>query len=164
MERISKNIKELLFAQISEEFNSSMLYQSISEWAKYEGYFGIAKLYDKYAKEELEHMEKIMDYLQKRDIKAITPTSTLIKTDFNVKDVVLKTIEHEIYITDKWKNISLASLKDNDFNTFSIAQWFMTEQIEEENKAFDLRNKLDKTGLDTIGIQLFDDFCNKKAE
>lgn len=162
--RISDKIHELLNTQIANELNSSRLYLAISQWADYNGYFGIAKLYRKYSEEELVHMNKIYSYLQDRNALPAVPATKMYATNFkDVQFVVNETFVHEKEVSGNWKDIWLAAMVEKDGHTFDLAMWFLHEQTEEEAKAINLNDKLERCGLDKIGIQLFDEFCEEQA-
>ena len=133
--RISKNIETILNSQIANEMNSSKLYRSMSNCLEYSGWEGAAKLWKKYADEENEHAEKIISYMQDRDCKPIIPLTVQPPKDFaGIKSIVQQSDKHEVKITNDWKEIAKSAMKEFDFMTFELAQWFIKEQTEEEAK------------------------------
>lgn len=133
--RISKNIETILNSQIANEMNSYKLYRAMSSWLEYSGWDGAAKLWKKYAAEENDHAEKIIDYMQSRDCKPQIPLTMQPPKDFEgIESIANKSDKHEIKITDDWKKIAEESLKERDFLTFELAQDFLKEQREEEEK------------------------------
>jgi ferritin len=55
-------------------------------------------------------------------------------------------LDHEISVTADWKNIHGLAVNDNDPTTMALALWFVTEQIEEEDKTMKLVQKLKLAG------------------
>lgn len=144
--RLSKEIAELLNEQIHNELQSSQIYRGMSCWLDDKGWIDAAPNFFKAAQEELVHMDKIYQYLFDRNVKAIVPTCEKVQQDFkDIRDVVETSLKHEIDVTKNWENISDAAEKDGDNTTYEFAQWFLKEQVEEENK---FRDILDKMNLD----------------
>ena len=133
--RLNKNIETILNSQIANEMNSSKLYRSMSNCLEYSGWIGAAKLWKKYAEEENSHAEKVISYMQDRDCKPQIPLTILPPQDFEgIKVIVQQSDKHEIKITNDWKKIAEAGLNERDFLTFELAQEFLKEQREEEEK------------------------------
>jgi ferritin len=151
-ERLSEPIVKILNEQIKNELESSQIYRSMSCWCDNEGWIGGQKLFFKYADEELLHMTKIYNYLFDKNCKAVVPSCE--KPQENYKDMreILETaLNHEFEITENWNNIANLALKGNDNNSYSLAQWYIEEQKEEEEK---IRNILFKMNLDLPKYEL----------
>lgn len=145
-ERLSENIAEILNKQIKNELMSSQIYRAMSCWLDSNGWNDAAPYFFKSAQEELVHMEKIYQYLFDRNVLAKVPVSEEVKQEFkDIRELVENALQHEIDVTKNWESISKAALEDDDSTTFEFAQWFLKEQVEEENK---FRDILDKMNLD----------------
>lgn len=134
--RISDTLENMINTQIQRELDSSMIYLSMSEYLNYVGWFGAAKLFKKYSDEELTHMHKFREYLQDRNVLPKIPASTEQPRTYEcIKDIVQKTYDHEVQVSKWISEIASASLKEGDFTTYQMLNWFINEQIEEEAKA-----------------------------
>ncbi len=144
--RLSEEITEILNKQIKNELMSSQIYRGISCWCDDKGWIDASKYYFKSAQEELVHQDKIYQYLFDRNVLAFVPNIDGVKQEFgDIREVVEYSLEHEMEITKNWEGISESAEDDGDSTTFEFAQWFLKEQVEEEEK---FRNLLFKMNLD----------------
>jgi len=135
MSRISKEIESILNTQIANEMNSSKLYRAMANCLEFDGWVGASKLWKKYAREENDHAEKIMEFMQDRDCLPQIPATAQQPKEFEgIKGVINKSNEHEMSISANWKKIAGMAMKESDLMTFDLAQNFIREQIEEEAK------------------------------
>ena len=71
-------------------------------------------------------------------------------------EVFKSILEHEIIVTESINNIITNCLSANDHMTNNFMQWYMTEQMEEEQLARSIIDKLEMIGSDTASLYLFD--------
>jgi ferritin len=67
-----------------------------------------------------------------------------------------KTLEHEQYITksiNEWMDLAIAA---KDHATQIFLQWYVTEQVEEENNNQEILTQLKIIGVDAQGLMLLD--------
>jgi len=144
--RLSKGIASILNKQIENELYSSQIYRAFSAWLDDEGWIGGSELFFKYADEELGHMSKIYKYLYEKNARAIVPNVKNVPVNFeNIRDVVVKALEHEMRVTKNWNDIANKAKGEDDNDTYSFALGYVNEQREEEEK---IRNILFKMDLD----------------
>ena len=65
------------------------------------------------------------------------------------------TLEHERVVTANWQSIADRAVKDGDHATKQLSQWFVTEQMEEEDVAVKLVQRLKLAG-DGPGLLVID--------
>lgn len=144
--RLSDEITKILNEQIKNELMSSQIYRGMSCYLDDAGWVDAAKYFFKAAQEELVHMDKIYQYIFDRNSVAIVPVTEEVKQKFEtIREVVEESLKHEIEVTKNWDDIAEAADKSGDNVTYEFAQWFLKEQVEEENKWRDI---LDKMNLD----------------
>jgi len=137
--RLSEKIVKMLNEQIKNELESSQIYRAMSCWCDDEGLIKASKYYFKSAQEELVHMDKIYEYLFDKNCKAVTPACNEVKNSYkDIRTVVEESLNHEIQVTKNWNNIANTALSEKDNDTYALTQWYLKEQIEEENKFRDL--------------------------
>ncbi len=142
--RLSEAITGILNTQIKNELMSSQLYLGMTCFLDDKGWIGASKYYFKTAKEELNHMNKIYDYLFDRNVKAVVPTTDDVKQEYSgIREILEASLQHEIEVTKNWNDISDKAKAENDNTTYEFAQWFLAEQVEEENKFREILFKLD---------------------
>lgn len=154
---LSSTIQEKLQNQIQKEASSSHLYLAMACWADVKGFSGVAKfLYDQ-SDEERMHMLKLVKFINERGGHATVPALESPKKEFDSLMAVFKSIlEHEIKVTESINDIITACLKENDHSTNNFMQWYVTEQLEEEQMARSIIDKLEMIGSDTSSLYLFD--------
>jgi ferritin len=145
-ERLDKSVIEILNKQIKNELNSSQMYRAMSCWLDDQKWPASTKTFFKYADEELTHMSKIYQYLFDRNCKVTVPTCDEQKDDFkDIHELVEAALQHEIDVTKNWEDISELAKDKKDNTTHEFAEWFLKEQIEEEDK---MRTIIEKMDLD----------------
>lgn len=153
-ERLEKKVIEILNKQIKNELNSSQMYRAMSCWLDDQKWTAATKTFFKYADEELTHMTKIYQYLFDRNCKVTVPTCDEQKDDFkDIKDLVENALQHEMDVTKNWEDISELAKDEKDNTTYEFAQWFLKEQIEEEDK---MRTIIEKIDLDMPKYEIDD--------
>lgn len=144
--RLSESITSILNAQIKNELNSSQIYRAMSSWLDDNKWPAGTDLFFKYADEELSHMSKIYKYIFDRNCKAVVPTCDGQTQDFkDIRELVEAALTHEMAVTSQWEAISTLAKEEGDNTTYEFAQWFLKEQVEEEDK---FRTILEKMDLD----------------
>lgn len=144
--RLSEPIINILNEQIKNELQSSQIYRGMTCWLDDNGWIGASRYYFKSSDEELEHMRKIYNYLFDKNCLAKVPATDEVEQEFKtIREIVEKSLEHEIEVTENWEKISNLAKKEGDNSTHLFAQWFINEQKEEEEK---FRNILFKMNLD----------------
>lgn len=155
--RLSQNISSMLNDQIQRELESSQIYRAISCWMDDKGWTGGQKLFFKYADEELVHMNKLYNYFFEKNTKAITPACEQVKGEFeSVREIVEYSLDHEMEVTKYWNEIANAAKEENDNDTYTLAQWYLSEQIEEETKFRDILFKMNKNLPDWRVDEIFE--------
>ncbi len=140
---MENKINNLLNAQINLEFFSAYLYLAMSTYFSEINMDGFAKFMKKQAKEELEHAQRIYDYLLLRNEKITYQRIEAPDTNWtNAKDVLDGAIEHEKFVSEKIKEIYKAADELDDYATLNLLDWFIDEQLEEEEKFRVLKEKI----------------------
>ena len=154
---LTKGIEQLLQDQVKKEASSSQTYLAMACWADTKGFEGAAEFLYAHSDEEREHMLKLIKFLNERGSQATVPALDAPKKDFNSLMEVFKSIlEHEIVVTESINNIITNCLAGNDHLTNNFMQWYMNEQMEEEQLARSIIDKLEMIGSDTASLYLFD--------
>jgi len=130
---ISKKVAEAINDQINMEYYSAFLYLDMSSSMDDKGFRGYASWLFLQYKEELEHAEKFIAYLQSRGEQ---PNLMKIDAPEEVPNVPLIVAEaaygHEVKVSRSIDKIYALACKEQDFATASFLKWFIDEQVEEE--------------------------------
>lgn len=132
MIEISAEIAQKLNEQVTSEANASQAYLQMSLWCEDRGLEGSAKFFRQHVAEELDHRERIMDYMIESGVKVTIGELPAPKNDFsNLVEVVNAAYAHEVLVTKEIHTLASMALDVRDFNTFNMLQWFIAEQREE---------------------------------
>ncbi len=144
---LNKKVQKVLIEQIEKEGYSSNLYLAMASWAESNGLEGTSKWLYAQANEERMHMLKFIAFVNERGGHAIIPSFQQPPVEYkNVREVFDMVYEHEQYVTASINNIIAVCIEEKDFTTQNWAQWFVTEQIEEEASALAIIDKLKLLG------------------
>ncbi len=154
---LKDEMRDELNKQINEEFFSAYLYLSMSAYFNSIGLKGFSNWMMVQYKEETDHALRFYNYMlsQGADIKL----NSIKEPDHNWKsplDAFKATLKHEQYITQCLNGLAdLAdALKDRPTNNF--LQWYIDEQVEEEENDREIISKLELIGDSKNGLFMID--------
>lgn len=154
---LSKQIENALNEQINAELWSAYLYLSMSMDFQAKGFVGIANWYFVQFQEEQDHARIFMNYINSRDGKVVLAPIAGVKAEWNNPlDAFNDTLEHEKKVTGLINNLNRLAVEENDYATQQALQWFISEQVEEEDNARGYIDALKKIGDNGYGIYMFD--------
>lgn len=149
---------DLLNAQIKMEAHASATYLAMASWCEQNGFFTSAKFFFKQSEEEREHMMKIFHFLVDTGGNPISPEISGINHEFSsILDVFESALDHEINVSESIKNIVKKARASMDITTERFLDWFVLEQVEEENTIRDILDMIEITGMEGVGKQMIDD-------
>ncbi|WP_298647168.1 ferritin [uncultured Proteiniphilum sp.] len=161
---VSKELETAINRQINAELWSAYLYLSMSVHFAHKGLPGFANWFKVQFKEEQDHAHKLMNYLIAKGNKVELQPIAKVDTAW---DSVLKafevTLEHERVVTSLINDLASMSRKENDFATENMLQWFVNEQVEEEETAQSMIDGLRLIGDNGFGIYTMDKELGKRT-
>jgi ferritin len=144
---ISKTMAQALNKQVNRELYSAYLYLAMSSYFETVNMKGFAKWMRIQAKEEQMHALKIYDYIIARggtvvllDIEAPKPKWSSAGKVFD------EVYAHEQKVTAMIHGLVDLAIKEKDHATFEMLQWFVREQVEEEEHASEIVNQIKIVG------------------
>ena len=162
---ISEVINKILNEQINKEFYSGYLYLSMSAHLKELGLNGFASWTKHQAKEEVEHGLKIFDYLI--NCNSFVTLKQIRTPEFEFKGVLSifnHIYEHEKCITHSVMEIAQKAEEECDRTTLNFIDWFIAEQIEEEEAVNNIIKRLELFGDDKVALYLMDKELGERNE
>ena len=154
---LKPSIETILNQQIAIESTASYKYLAFASWCDVEGYSGSAKFLYEHSDEERFHMMKLFRYINDKGGKSIVPAMAQPRKDFkSLKEVFVCAYESEIEVTEAINEIAALCLKEADFTTYNFIQWFITEQLEEENLYRSILDKIKLVGDEGNNLYLID--------
>jgi len=154
---ISKKMSETLNTHLNLELQSANLYLTMSSCANEMGLKGAANWFFVQYREEMAHFIKFYTYLNDQGVVVSILAGKAIPNKYkSLLDMMQKTLTHEQMITSCINDLSEQAVQEKDHATQIFLQWFITEQIEEENNDRDLIAKLKLIGDNGHGILMID--------
>ena len=155
---MDNDLLKLIETQINKELYSAYAYYGIAEFYRFKGYKGLHTWFVKQAKEEFEHAEKFAGYLaecgEKFDLLQISAPNYNFT---NVRAPLEWQIQHEKYVTSLIDSIYKTAESVGDSRTKDFVQWYVDEQVEEEEKAEKMLKKFDEAIMQgEPGLKRFD--------
>ncbi|MCM1021982.1 MAG: ferritin [Muribaculum sp.] len=154
---LSQNLHDALNAQINAELWSAYLYLSMSMDAEAKGHKGVANWFFIQFKEEQDHARIFMNYLNSRDAKVDLKPIEAVPTTWNsVLEMFNQTLEHERKVTSLINNLAAIAKADNDFASVNRLNWFIDEQVEEEETAREMIASVEAVEGNKYGMYMLD--------
>jgi ferritin len=143
--------------RIQQEEYSSRIYLAMSMWLNNNGYLNAAKVWKKYSDEEIGHANIAREYLLNMGVQPATPALEQPTETFSgFPDIIKKSHQHEIEITQQCSDLAKHAVKDGSHMLYELALHYLREQNEEMGKTQDLVDQLEAFGEDKIAMRLFD--------
>jgi ferritin len=154
---LSDKMQAALNKQINMELGAYYTYLSMSAHFEDMGLRGFAGWMRHHAEEEMVHAMKIYDYVHRRRGKVVLDTITAPPTKW---DTPLSAFEdafaHERKVSIAIDNLVKLAREAGDNATESFLQWFVDEQVEEEEVVDEAIQKLKLIDNFTAGLYLLD--------
>ena len=162
---ISSTIQTAINDQIKHEFFSSYLYLSMSAYFETLSLPGFARWMRVQSQEEHQHAMKFFDFLNDRggsvELQALDQPAGEFQSPLDVFEQAL-TLERKV--TALIHRLYELALKESDYATQTLLQWFITEQVEEEKNAGQIVEQLKMTGGEPSALLLLDrDLAGRSA-
>jgi ferritin len=154
---ISKPLEAAINAQINAEMWSAYLYLSMSTYCQDAGFPGIANWFAIQFKEEQDHAMILLNYLQSRDGRVLLAPIDAVETEWASSLAAFEaTLQHEQKVTSLINNLMALAVEEKDFALQTRLNWFVDEQVEEEENARDLIQKFRLVGDNGYGLYQLD--------
>ena len=154
---MNEKISALLNDQINKEFYSAYLYLDIANYYDDLNLDGYSNYYMIQAQEERDHALLFIKYMQNNGLKVTLNAIPKPDKEFNsVLDPLVIAAEHERYVTALINAIYHEAHQAKDYRTMKFLDWFVDEQMEEEDSADTMISRYKLFGQDPKGLYLLD--------
>ena len=154
---LSKAIQDAINDQINKELFSSYLYLAMSTYYAESNFSGFASWMKVQSTEEYGHAMKFYGYVIERN--GHVELETIEKPNAKFKspaDVFKQVLEHEQKVTAMINKLYELAIKEKDYPTQIMLEWFITEQLEEEKSAGDILEQLKMVGDSPVSLIMMD--------
>lgn len=154
---INPKIQDAINAQINAELWSAYLYLSMAMHFESESLDGIANWFRVQFKEEQDHAEILINYLNERGGRVLLQPIAEVPTEWkSTKEAFEETLKHEQVVTSLIHKLYALAEEEKDYATRIMLDWFVSEQVEEEDSAQRLIDRLAMISESCAGIYAFD--------
>ena len=153
----TEKLMKALNDQFNFELESGYYYMAMAAYCSAENMNGMAHFLHEQAKEEYEHAMKFYTFINDMDGRVMNKAISEPKNEYSSFLEVFETgLSHEKLVTSKINDIMKMAQEENDYPTIQFLQWFIEEQLEEENTMKDIVFKLENIKDNYQGLYLLD--------
>ncbi|WP_394614646.1 ferritin [Lentzea sp. JNUCC 0626] len=148
--------RELLQAQVGNEFSASQQYIALAVWFDNEDLPRLASHFYKQALEERNHAMMIVQFLMDNDIPVTIPGLETPLNEFkSPRDLVSLALAQEQQVTDQIIALAKAAREEGDYIGEQFLQWFLKEQVEEVSSMKTLLTIMDRADGNMFYVETF---------
>jgi len=161
---ISEKMQEAINGQLNAELYSSYLYLSMNAYFKSINLDGFANWMHYQAQEELTHAMKFYDFINQRGGRVNLLQIEAPPAQWNSPQAVFEaTLEHEQKVTGLINELVELALSEHDHASNIFLQWFVSEQVEEEENVTGVLEQLKLMGEAKGGLFMIDRELAKRS-
>ena len=161
---LTEKMQKALNGQLNAELYSAYLYLSMNAYFKSINLDGFANWMYYQAQEELEHSMKFYDFVIQRGGKVVLTQIEAPPTEWDSPLAVFEaTLAHEQKVTGLINDLVEIALGEHDHATNIFLQWFVSEQVEEEESVSGVLEQLKLMGDAQGGLFMIDRELAKRS-
>ena len=154
---LKQTVQDAMNEQIKNELYSAYLYLSMAAYCESINLPGFAHWMRMQDEEERMHAMKFYDFVHERGGRVVLQAIDQPEAEFESPlDVFEKTLEHEQLVTEMINDLYALAVEERDYASQIFMQWFITEQIEEEDNANQIIETLKMIGDSRQGLLMLD--------
>lgn len=154
---LKENVLKALNSQLNAELYSSYLYLSMEAYFESIDLSGFANWMRAQAQEELMHSMKFYDYIVRRGERVTLSTIEGPQIEWDSPLAVFEHVyKHEQKVTGLINDLVDFSTSESDHATSNFLQWFVAEQVEEEESASGVLQRIKLAGDSKSGLFMLD--------
>lgn len=154
---LDEKMRESLNFQLNRELYSGYLYLAMAAYFEDQDLPGFGNWMRIQAQEELSHAMKFYDYLVQRGSRVeLAEIETPEKEWDSPLSVFEQVYEHEKMVTGLINDLVDLAIELKDHATNNFLQWFVAEQVEEEESSSGVLQKVKMAGESNRGLYMLD--------
>lgn len=155
--RVSEKVVKALIDQYNFELQSGYEYLGMVHYLTDSDWEGFSHFMNLQAKEEYEHAEKFQKFIESIDGRVELYQLEKPKKEYDsIIDVFKTALEHEKLVTSKIEDIYELALEEKNYVVMEFLDWFLAEQVEEEDTMRNICSQLEKIGDSYAGLHIYD--------
>ncbi len=154
---LSQPLHTALNDQIKHEMNSAYLYLSMSAYFETQNFSGFAHWMHVQYEEEMSHAMKFFEFINDRGGRVYLQALDQPQAEFGSPlEVFEEALANEKEVTATINRLYDLAIKENDYPTQVLLQWFVMEQVEEEKSAGEIVELLKLSGGQGAALIMLD--------
>lgn len=154
---MKENVQYAINDQIQAEYESAYIYLAMSAYMESLNLSGFANWLRIQWQEETLHAMKLYDFLLRRGGRVELRSIPAPPSDYgSPMDLFQKVLEHEQYITQRIHRLYSLAVQEKDYALQTLLHWYIDEQVEEEDNASQIIEKLKMLGNSGPNLYLLD--------
>ncbi len=147
-------VLDLLNDQMNFEYESAYVYKAMAAYTDSLDLDGFTHWFDGQVHEEIEHGEKMKHFLQEVGYDVRYKAIPEPKHDYeSLLEVFKAALDHEKEVTRRIHEIAEAA-REEDPRVYSFIQWYIDEQVEEEDSVAKIITRLERINGNWGGIYI----------
>lgn len=156
MPKLESNVVDALNAQLGREFAASSQYLAMAIYFADQSLDQLARFFYDQSIEEREHGMKFAHYLLETDEVPVIPAIPEPQAEFGSAEQVAEiSLEMEQEVTRHIHELVDLARSEGDHTTDNFLQWFVEEQLEEENTFHTLLDVIRQAGDNLLLVEEF---------
>ena len=156
--KLSATLEEAFNAQITLEFQASLVYRQLAIELELMDLPGMATWLRHQADEEIVHANKFIDHVADRDNHPIIGATTAPAVRVtSVLDAFAAALAHEEKVSESIRNLYRISEREGDLDSRPLLNWFLEEQVEEEATVKEIVGRVRMINEDGPGLLRLDE-------
>ena len=161
---LKPKVEDALNLQLNRETFSAYLYFSMAAWLNGRNLTGFSHWMYAQGVEELTHVQKFYDYIQQRGGTVRLEAVAGPKVNWDSPQAIFEeTLDHEISVTESINSLVDTARSVSDHATDIFLQWFVTEQVEEEDSVQQIIHRLRLVGDNPSALIMMDGELGKRV-
>ncbi|NQU39634.1 MAG: ferritin [Lentisphaerae bacterium] len=154
---ITDKMTQALNKQMNAELYSAYLYLAMASWASTQGLRGASNWFFVQSREEMTHVWRFYNYVSSQGSQVILDTVAKPPADFEtIAKAFAETLVHEQAVTAIINALIGIAHEENDNATAIFLQWYVNEQVEEEESVGEIIDQINLAGPVGGGMLLID--------
>lgn len=154
---LTKKLEDAINGQIQAEYYSSYMYLAMAAYCDSVNMPGYGHWMRAQAREEMQHVMKFYRYVVDRGGRVVFGAIDQPPVEYaSILAVAEETYAHEQKVTSLIGKLYEVAVVEKDYATQSFLQWYIDEQVEEENNARTIVDQLKMVGDHISGLFMLD--------
>jgi ferritin len=154
---LDDKMQEALNFQLNRELYSAYLYLAMGAYFEDQDFPGFGNWMRVQAQEELAHAMKFYDYIVQRGGRVLLADIEAPDTQWESPQAAFEQVyEHEKMVTGLINSLVDLALEISDHASNNFLQWYVAEQVEEEESASGVLQKIKMAGESGSGLYMLD--------